>query len=71
MDDAIDGLREGCGPTLSVPEVAEDLGMTEPGACKWLKEGVVPGRKVGGTWCVVTSGRKDGLRHCAGNREGV
>lgn len=50
---ALDALFEGRGSTLTVPEVAEILGMTKPGVYKWLKDGVIPGYKVGGTWFVL------------------
>lgn len=45
-------LFEGRGELLTVPEVAELLGMTKPGVYKWLKEGVIPGYKLGATWFI-------------------
>jgi excisionase family DNA binding protein len=50
---ALDALFEGRGRTLTVPEVAEILGMTKPGVYKWLKDGVIPGYKVGATWFIL------------------
>ncbi|MFF2832355.1 helix-turn-helix domain-containing protein [Cellulosimicrobium cellulans] len=50
---ALDALFEGREATLSVPEVAEILGMTKPGVYKWLKDGVIPGYKVGATWFIL------------------
>ena len=50
---ALDALFEGRGATLTVPEVAEILGMTKPGVYKWLKDGVIPGYKVGATWFIL------------------
>ncbi|MFB7800891.1 helix-turn-helix domain-containing protein [Isoptericola sp. NPDC056134] len=53
MTSALDALFEGREATLSVPEVAEILGMTKPGVYKWLKDGVIPGYKVGATWFIL------------------
>ncbi|MBN0042237.1 helix-turn-helix domain-containing protein [Cellulosimicrobium cellulans] len=50
---ALDALFEGRSATLTVPEVAEILGMTKPGVYKWLKDGVIPGYKVGATWFIL------------------
>ncbi|WP_307868988.1 helix-turn-helix domain-containing protein [Cellulosimicrobium cellulans] len=53
MTSALDALFEGRSATLTVPEVAEILGMTKPGVYKWLKDGVIPGYKVGATWFIL------------------
>lgn len=62
MTDAIDKLFDGRGATLSVAEVAEILGMTKQGIYYWLRDGVLPGYKVGTTWFIVTSELKEALR---------
>lgn len=49
----LDALFEGLDKTLTVPEVAELLSMTKPGVYKWLKDGVIPGYKVGSTWFIL------------------
>lgn len=38
---------------LTTPELAERLHMTVQGVQKWLKDGVLPGYKVGRTWFVT------------------
>ncbi|MBB2959569.1 helix-turn-helix domain-containing protein [Pseudoclavibacter helvolus] len=38
---------------LTTPELAERLNMTVQGVQKWLKDGVLPGYKVGRTWFVT------------------
>jgi excisionase family DNA binding protein len=37
---------------LSVREVARQLGIPRKRACRWVREGVLPGRKVSGQWRV-------------------
>ncbi len=58
----LDALFEGRKETLTVPEVAELLGMTKPGVYKWLKDGVIPGYKVGATWFILRDELKETLR---------
>lgn len=53
MTAGLDALFEGLKKTLTVPEVAELLNMTKPGIYKWLREGVLPGYKVGSTWFII------------------
>jgi excisionase family DNA binding protein len=57
----LDALFEGRNPTLTVPDVAELLGMTKPGVYKWLKDGVIPGYKVGSTWFILRDELKQTL----------
>lgn len=52
---------------LSVPDVAKLLGMTKPGVYKWLKEGVIPGYKVGATWFVLRDELRETLAAGANN----
>ena len=53
MSSGLDALFQGVKATLSAPEVADLLGMTKPGVYKWLKDGVIPGYKVGSTWFIL------------------
>lgn len=51
-----DGLGEVLAdlpPMLSSAQVSKLLGMSLQGVQKWLKEGVLPGYKVGRTWFVT------------------
>lgn len=57
----LDALFEDLSKTLTVPEVAELLGMTKPGVYKWLKDGVIPGYKVGSTWFILRDELKQTL----------
>lgn len=65
MNDALDTLFEGRRPTLTAPEVAELLGMTKQGVYHWLRDGTIPGYKVGSTWFIITAELKDTLRRGA------
>ena len=38
---------------LSVPEVAELLGVREPTVYRWLRDGELPAYKVGSTWVIL------------------
>lgn len=62
VSDALDALFEGRGPTLAAPEVAELLGMTKQGVYNWLREGVIPGYKLGTTWFILRDELKEALR---------
>lgn len=62
MSSGLDGLFEGRKEMLTVPEVAQLLGMTKPGVYKWLREGVLPGYKVGPSWFIVRDELKETLR---------
>ncbi len=62
MTDGLDALFEGRGPTLSAGEVAELLGMTKQGVYHWLRDGVLPGYKVGTTWFILRDELKETLR---------
>ncbi len=65
MTDGLDALFEGLRPTLTAPEVAELLGMTKQGVYNWLRDGVIPGYKLGSTWFVLRDELKEALRHGA------
>jgi len=58
----LDQLFEGRPETLSAQEVADLLGMTKPGVYKWLKDGVIPGYKVGSSWFILRDELKETLR---------
>ncbi len=57
----LDALFEGRKETLTVPEVAEMLNITKPGVYKWLKDGVIPGYKLGSTWFILRDELKEAL----------
>jgi excisionase family DNA binding protein len=65
VTDGLDALFEGHGPTLTAPEVAELLGMTKQGVYNWLRDGVIPGYKLGSTWFVLRGELKEALRQGA------
>lgn len=60
--DALDRLFEQDPPTLGPAEVAEKLGTTTRTIYAWLREGIIPGYKVGATWFVLRDELKDTLR---------
>lgn len=70
VSDGLDSLFEGLRPTLTAPEVAELLGMTKQGVYNWLREGVIPGYKLGSTWFVLRDELKEALRRGANGRRG-
>ena len=44
---------------LTVAELAEVLGIRVPTAYKWLKDGTVPGYKIGSAWVILRDEVKD------------
>ena len=52
MTPGLDSIFEHYPEVLTVPEVAELLRMTKPGTYKWLRDGVIPGYKVEGSWFI-------------------
>lgn len=62
VTDSLDALFEGCGRTLTAPEVAELLGVTKQGVYDWLRKGTIPGYKLGSTWFIVTEELKETMR---------
>lgn len=62
VTDGLDALFESRSATLSAPEVADLLGMTKQGVYHWLRDGVIPGYKVGTTWFIVRDELKETLR---------
>ncbi|MEW2011310.1 helix-turn-helix domain-containing protein [Microbacterium sp. NPDC078814] len=68
--DAVDRLFDQSPPTLGVTEVAERLGVSTKSVYSWLREGLVPGYKIGTTWFVIRDELKDTLRKGANKRAG-
>ena len=62
MTDGLDELFEGQGPTMTARDVTELLGITKQTVHNWLRDGVIPGYKVGTTWFIVTKELKETLR---------
>jgi excisionase family DNA binding protein len=44
---------------LSVPQLADVLGVRPSTAYKWLQTGIVPGYKVGGAWIILRDEVRD------------
>ncbi len=65
VTDSLDRLFEGRREMLSAPEVAELLGMTKQGVYNWLREGVIPGYKLGTSWFISRDELKEALRRGA------
>lgn len=63
--DALDHLFEESPPTLGPTEVAERLGVSKKSVYTWLREGLVPGYKVGSTWFIIRDELKATLRRGA------
>ena len=62
VTDALDALFEGLRPRLEVGEVADLLGMTKQGVYNWLRDGVIPGYKLGNTWFILRDDLKGAMR---------
>ena len=60
--DAVDSLFDQSPPTLGVTEVGERLGVSTKSVYSWLREGLIPGYKIGTTWFVIRDELKDTLR---------
>ncbi|PYC99849.1 DNA-binding protein [Microbacterium esteraromaticum] len=63
--DALDRLFEQSPPTLGPTEVAERLGVSNKSVYTWLRDGLIPGYKVGSTWFIIRDELKDTLRRGA------
>lgn len=63
--DALDALFAGRPETLSVEEVAELFNISRQNAYAWLREGVIPGYKLGSTWRVIRDELKETMRRGA------
>lgn len=62
VTDELDALFAPYRETLTVGEVAELLGMTKQGIYLWLRDGVIPGYKVGTSWFILRDELKKALR---------
>jgi excisionase family DNA binding protein len=67
--DAVDRLFDQSPPTLGATEVAERLGVSAKSVYAWLKDGLIPGYKIGTTWFVIRDELKDTLRKGANKRD--
>ncbi|MFC3690456.1 helix-turn-helix domain-containing protein [Aquipuribacter hungaricus] len=68
MTDELDALFAEYKDTLNVGDVAELLGMTKQGVYLWLRDGVIPGYKVGTSWFILREELKKTLRAGANTR---
>ena len=62
MTSGLDALFEGRPATLSVQDVADIFNVSKPGVYKWLKDGVIPGYKLGVTWFILRDELKEQLQ---------
>ena len=71
--EALDELFNPFPPTLTVDEAAELLNVGRKNAYLWLRNGVIPGYKLGGTWFIIRDELKEALRAGtnAPNKEGT
>lgn len=65
---ALDDLFRGHPETLDPADVAEILGMTKQGVYNWLKNGTIPGYKMGSSWFIIRDELKAQLAE-GSNRE--
>lgn len=63
--DALDALFAGRPETLSVEDVAELFNISKQNAYAWLRDGVIPGYKIGSTWRVIRDELKETMRQGA------
>lgn len=59
--DGLDALLKDYGRTMTAGEVAEALGMTKQGVYHWLRDGLIPGYKLGTTWFIMRDELKETL----------
>ncbi|NAZ84564.1 helix-turn-helix domain-containing protein [Kineococcus indalonis] len=57
LDEVLAGLPERPSPE----ELAEVLGVQQQTVWRWLRRGVIPGRKLSGTWVVFRDEVRDSL----------
>ncbi len=62
VTEPLDALFEGLNNTLDVGEVAELLGLTKQSVYNWLRDGVIPGYKLGSVWVILRDDLKEALR---------
>ena len=66
--DAVDRLFDQSPPTLGATEVAERLGVSAKSVYTWLKDGLIPGYKIGSTWFILRDELKEALEAGANAR---
>jgi excisionase family DNA binding protein len=57
----LDELFDGYPEQLSVPQLADVLGIKRTTAYRWLQAGIVPAYKVGGAWVILRDEVRDML----------
>ena len=62
MSSRLDELFDRYPEHLSVPQLAELLGVKRTTAYKWLQTGVVPAYKLGGAWVILRDEVRDLLK---------
>lgn len=65
MSEALDALFDGLAPKLEAAEVAVLLGMTKQGVYNWLRDGVIPGYKLGSSWIILRDELKETMQRGA------
>lgn len=60
--DGLDALFKDQPASMTAADVAELLGLTKQAVYGWLREGTIPGYKVGSTWFVVRDELKATMR---------
>ncbi|MBM3714655.1 MAG: helix-turn-helix domain-containing protein [Actinobacteria bacterium] len=68
VTDAIDQLFEHDPPTIGPTEVAARLNTTTRTVYTWLRDGIIPGYKLGTSWFVIVDELKAELRKGANIR---
>ncbi|MCG7444429.1 DNA binding domain, excisionase family [Mycobacteroides abscessus subsp. abscessus] len=61
-NDSLDALFSDAPKTMAVGDVASLLGVTKQSVYVWLRDGVIPGYKVGNTWFVLSEDLKKTMR---------
>ncbi len=70
MTDAIEPTIRIRPPTIGPTEVAARLNTTTRTVYTWLRDGIIPGYKVGTSWFVIVNELKDTLRAGANKPRG-
>jgi excisionase family DNA binding protein len=59
MSRHLDALFDDLPARLNVAQVADLLGVSHQAVHKWVRTGVVPAYKIGGTWVILREDLKD------------
>ena len=65
---ALDSLLSGYSEALDPDDVAKLLGVSRPTVYAWLRDGVIPGYKIGTTWRILRDELKDTIERGANTR---